>query len=148
MVGEILIGRGNRRGGFGIYYYQRGEDMKGYIDLFVLPVPKKNLRAYCRMSQTMGKIMRKFGALEYREFVGDDLYAKGITPFPNKIKLKRGEVLVSAVVGFRSKSHRNQVNKRTMKDPRVLRLIKESMENPLSDMKRMLYGGFSTIVKA
>jgi len=121
--------------------------MKGYIDLFVLPIPKRNLRAYCRISRIMGKIMKKFGALEYREFVGDDLYVKGMAAFPRRIRLKRGEVLVSAVVGFRSKSHRNQVNKRAVNDPRVRRLIKESVENPLSDMKRMLYGGFSTIVK-
>jgi len=122
--------------------------MNGYIDLFVLPVPRKNLRAYCRASTRFGKIMKGYGALEYREFLGDDLYVKGLTPFPNRIKLKSGEVLVSAVIGFRSKSHRNQVNKRALSDPRAKRMIKEFKENPITESKRMLYGGFSTIVKA
>ena len=121
--------------------------MKGYIDLFVLPVPKKNLTAYCRMSTRFGRIMKKYGALDYREFRGDDLRAKGMPGFPSKIKVKKGEVLISAVIGFRSKAHRNHVNKRTMKDPLVKRMMKEYTENPLNDSKRMLYGGFITIVK-
>jgi uncharacterized protein YbaA (DUF1428 family) len=121
--------------------------MKGYIDLFVLPIPKKNLTAYCKISTSMGKIMKKHGALEYREFVGDDLKAKGTTAFPSKIKLKKGEVLVSAVVGFKSKAHRNKVNKEVMNDPTVKRMIAEYHKHPLADHKRMLYGGFETIVQ-
>ena len=121
--------------------------MEGYIDLFVLPVPKKNLRAYCKISTRFGKIMKKYGALEHREFLGDDLKAKGLTPFPSRIKLKPGEILVSAVVGFRSKKHRDRVNKRAQIDPVAKRMIKEYNENPITDSKRMLYGGFSTIVK-
>ena len=115
--------------------------MKGYIDLFVLPVPKKNLRAYCKISTKYGKIMKEYGALEYREFLGDDLKVKGLTTFPSKIKLKQGEVLVSAVIGFRSKANRYQVNKRAQNDPRAKRMIKEFTENPLTDSKRMCYGG-------
>jgi len=122
--------------------------MKGYIDLFVLPVPKKHLRAYCRTSQRFGKIMKEYGALEYREFLGDDLKVKGLGGFLSRIKLKSGEVLVSAVIGFRSKAHRNQVNRRAQADPRAKRMFKEMEENPLVDNKRTLYGGFSTIVKA
>ena len=122
--------------------------MNGYIDLFALPVPKKNLRRYCKFSARFGKIMKEYGALEYREFVGDDLNVKGLVPFPSKIKIKTGEVLVSAVIGFRSKAHRNLVNKKVQKDPRTIRMGKEFMENPISDMKRMLCGGFATIVKA
>ena len=120
--------------------------MKEYIDLFVLPVPRKNLRAYCKISTQYGKIMKEHGALEYREFVGDDLKVKGMTAFPSRIKLKPGEVLVSAVIGFRSKVHRDQVNKKAQDDPRAKSMIKELTENPLTDSKRMLYGGFATIV--
>jgi uncharacterized protein YbaA (DUF1428 family) len=122
--------------------------MKEYIDLFLLPVPKKNLRAYRRISQSMGKIMKEYGALEYREFVGDDLNLKGMIPFPKRVPLRSGEVVVAAMIGFRSKAHRNQVNKRVMTDPRVLGLIELMTKNPLTDMKRMSYGGFATIVKA
>ena len=118
--------------------------MKGYADLFLLPLPKKNLAAYRRIAQRFGKIIEDHGALEYREWVGDDLKTKFGVAFPSKIKLKPGEVLISSVVEFRSKSHRNQVNKRAMNDPRMKALM---AEKPLFDMKRMLYGGFSTIVK-
>ena len=121
--------------------------MKGYIDLFVLPVPRKNLRVYCKISAGYGKIMKEHGALGYREFVGDDLKVKGVNAFPNRIKLKPGEVLVSAVIEFRSKVHRDQVNKKAQDDPRAKRMIKELTESPLTDSKRMLYGGFATIVK-
>ncbi|MGH7794891.1 MAG: DUF1428 domain-containing protein [Candidatus Binatia bacterium] len=118
--------------------------MNGYVDLFLLPIPKKNLAAYRRIAQRFGEIIEDHGALDYREFLGDDLKTKQVAAFPSKIKVKPGEVLISSVVGFRSKSHRNQVNKKAMNDPRMKALI---AGKPLFDMKRMLYGGFSTIVK-
>lgn len=122
--------------------------VKDYIDLFLLPIPKKHLRAYRRISQSMGKIMRDYGATEYREFMGDDLAFKGMIPFPKRVPLKTGEVVIAAVIGFRSKAHRNQVNKKVMTDPRVLGLMEIMSKNPMTDMKRMSYGGFATIVKA
>ncbi len=118
--------------------------MKGYIDLYMLPIPKKKLAVYRRIANLFGKVIEDLGALEYREFLGDDLNTKGCAGFPSKIKVKPGEVLISSVVGFRSKAHRDQVNQRMMKDPRMKRLM---AEKPLFDMKRMLYGGFSTFVK-
>jgi uncharacterized protein YbaA (DUF1428 family) len=120
--------------------------MIGYIDLFVLPLPKKHLKEYQKVSTQMGRIMLGYGALQYNEFVGDDLAAKGLAPFPTRIKLKPGEVLISAVVGFKSKSQRDQINKRIMKDERVKRMIEKMMKNPLHDPKRMSYGGFKTFV--
>jgi uncharacterized protein YbaA (DUF1428 family) len=118
--------------------------MKGYVDLYILPIPKKHLAAYRRIANRFGKIIADHGALEYREFLGDDLKSKFIAGFPTKIKLKPGEVLISSVVEFRSKTHRDQVNKRSMEDPRMKRMM---TEKPIFDMKRMLYGGFSTFVK-
>jgi uncharacterized protein YbaA (DUF1428 family) len=44
-----------------------------YVDGYVLPVPKKNLAAYRQMAAKVAKIWRKYGALEFRECVGDDL---------------------------------------------------------------------------
>lgn len=118
--------------------------MKGYVDLFILPLPKRNLTAYRRIARRFGEIIRDHGALEYREWVGEDLDVKGMTGFPSKIKLKPGEVLISSVVEFRSRKHRDQTNKRAMNDPRMKPLMNMK---PLLDIKRMLYGGFSTIVK-
>ncbi|HEY7160546.1 MAG TPA: DUF1428 domain-containing protein [Acidobacteriota bacterium] len=118
--------------------------MKGYVDLYLLPIAKKNIKAYQKIANRFGEIVRDHGALEYREWVGDDLNHKGMTDFPSKIKLKPGEVLISSVVEFNSKSHRDQVNKKIMNDPRM----KEMMNmKPLFDMKRMMYGGFATIVQ-
>jgi uncharacterized protein YbaA (DUF1428 family) len=119
--------------------------MKGYVDLYLVPVPKKNIPEYRKIANKFGEIIRDYGALEYREWQGDDLHHKGmVAAFPSKIKLKPGEVLISSVVEFNSKAHRNQVNKKIMNDPRMKDLMNMK---PLFDMKRMLYGGFSTIVK-
>ena len=118
--------------------------MFGYVDLYVLPVPKKLIPFYRRMSTKMGKMMRKHGCLEYREFLGNDLHVKKMVSPLTMVKVKKGEVLVFAVTGFRSKSHRNQVLKRTMADPAVKKMCQGSMP---FDHKRMVYGGFSTIVK-
>ena len=115
-----------------------------YVDLFALPLPKKNIGRYRRDAQKFGKVIKDLGALDYREFVGDDLFPEGMSPWPSHIKLKRGEVLIGSFVIYRSRSHRDQVIKKMMEDPRM----KKMMNNPMPfDMKRMLYGGFKTIVR-
>ena len=119
--------------------------MAGYVDLYILPVPKKHIPFYRRLSQKMGRVMRGHGCLEYREFLGHDLHVKNMVSPLTTVKMKRGEVLVFAVTGFHSKSHRDQVLKRTMNDPRVKKMCENKMP---FDHKRMVYGGFSTIVKA
>ena len=119
--------------------------MAGYVDLYVLPVPKKVIPFYRRISTQMGKVMRKYGCLEYREFLGNDLHVKKMVSPLTMVKVKKGEVLVFAVTGFRSKAHRNQVLKKTMKDS----VVKKMCSKPMPfDHKRMVYGGFTTIVKA
>ena len=117
-----------------------------YVDGYVLPVPIKKLDAYRRMAAKAGKIWREHGALEYYECAGDDLDVKCGVPFPRKIKLKPGETVVFAFIVFKSRAHRDRVNDKVMKDPRLA----ESMD-PKSmpfDHKRMLYGGFKVIVDA
>ena len=118
--------------------------MAGYVDLYVLPVPKKYIPFYRRISHKMGRIMRGHGCLEYREFMGNDLHVKKVVSPLTLVKVKKGEVLVFAVTGFRSKAHRDQIVKKTMSDPRVKKMCKSPMP---FDPKRMVYGGFSTIVK-
>lgn len=53
-----------------------------YVDGFVLPVPKKHVKAYFQMAKKAGKIWREHGALEYRECIGNDLKVKMGLPFP------------------------------------------------------------------
>lgn len=115
-----------------------------YVDGFVLPVPKKNLPAYVRMSQKAGKIWREHGALEYRECAGDDLDIKFGVPFPRQIKLKPGETVVFAWIVYKSRAHRDKVNAKVMKDPRLANMM-DSKAMPF-DVKRMVYGGFKVLV--
>jgi uncharacterized protein YbaA (DUF1428 family) len=114
-----------------------------YVDGYVLPVPKKNVEAYRRMAQKAGKVWREHGALDYKECVGDDLNVKCGVPFPRNMKLKSGETVVFAYVVFKSRAHRDRVNAKVMKDPRLA----DSMDGKSMpfDFKRMVYGGFKIL---
>ena len=114
-----------------------------YIDLYLLPVPKKNINKYKKIATTFGKLSREYGALDYREFIGEDLFPKGTISFTKASPIKSTEYLISAVVSFKSRSHRDLVMQKMFKDPRM-----EKMANnkPIADMKKMYYGGFEAIV--
>jgi uncharacterized protein YbaA (DUF1428 family) len=117
-----------------------------YVDGFVLPVPKRNLAAYRTMARKAGKIWREHGAVDYRECVGDDLDVKFGVPFPKSIKIKPGETVVFSWIMYKSRSHRDRVNAKVMKDPRLAKMI-DPKAMPF-DCKRMLYGGFKVLVSA
>lgn len=119
--------------------------MAKYVDGFVIPVPKKNLADYKRMAQLGRKIWMKHGALQYFECVGDDLKVlEGCGPgFPKGIGLKTGETAIFAFIIYKSKAHRDAVNKKVMKDPAMQAPPKKM---PF-DMARFLTGGFKTIVE-
>jgi uncharacterized protein YbaA (DUF1428 family) len=116
-----------------------------YVDGFVLAVPKKNLGAYRQMARKAGRIWREHGALEFRECVGDDFNVKGMATFP-LLRLKRGETAVLSWIVFKSRTHRDRVNAKVMKEPR----LEKTMEVPSMpfDVKRMVYGGFKVLVDA
>jgi uncharacterized protein YbaA (DUF1428 family) len=116
-----------------------------YVDGYVLPLPKKNIPAYRRMAQKAAKIWREHGALDYRECVGEDMKPKWGVPFPKMTKLKAGETVVFSWIVFKSRAHRDKVNAKVMKDPRIASMVPKTMP---FDMKRMVYGGFETLVKA
>ena len=115
-----------------------------YVDGFVLPVPKKNLKAYFTMAQKAGKIWREHGALEYRECVGDDLNVKMGLPFPRLTKLTAGETVVFSWIVYKSRAHRIKVNDKVIKDPRMNGMC-DAKSMPF-DIKRMSFGGFSVLV--
>ncbi len=120
--------------------------MPHYVDGFVLPIPTRNLPAYRRMAKGASKIWREHGALEYRECVGDDLNVKFGLPFLRGLKTKPGETVVFAYIVYKSRAHRDRVNARVMKDPRIQALC-DPDAMPF-DCARMLYGGFKTLVEA
>ena len=115
-----------------------------YVDGFVIPVPKKNLKAYARMAKEGAKAWMKHGALDYKECVGDDLQSKWGMPFPKLLKLKPGETAVFSYIVFRSRAHRDRVNAKVMKE---MEKSSPPKEMPF-DMKRMVYGGFKTLVES
>jgi len=117
-----------------------------YVDGFVLPVPKKNVQAYRRIAQKAGQIWREHGALEYRECAGDDVKVGKLTSFPRSVKLKRNETVFFSWIVFKSRAHRDRVNAKVMKDPRLVAMM-DSKAMPF-DAKRMIYGGFKTLVDA
>ncbi len=114
-----------------------------YVDGFVLPVPKKNLKAYLRMAQKAGKVWKEHGALEYRECAGEDLKVKMGMPFLKMAKAKPGETVVFAWIVYKSRAHRDTVNAKVMKDARMAKMMEGT--HPF-DYKRMAYGGFEVIV--
>lgn len=114
-----------------------------YADFYLLPLKKKLLPKYKRIAQLAGKLWRQHGALEYREFVADDLSAKwGTWPMGKVMKVKKGEVLIGAIVGYKSRKHRDATNLKIMQDPRM----GEIMPEMIFDMKRMSVGGFKVLV--
>src|SRR5512134_3359160 len=94
-----------------------------YVDGFVLPVPKKKLDAYRRMAQKAGKVWREHGAVEYLECVGDDLNVKMGVPFPRRVRAKRGEAVFFSFIVYKSRAHRDRVNAKVMKDPRLASMM-------------------------
>jgi uncharacterized protein YbaA (DUF1428 family) len=117
-----------------------------YVDGFVLPVPRKNLPAYRRMARAASRVWKDHGALEYRECIGDDLDVTMGVPFPRQLRVKRGETVVFAYIVYKSRAHRDRVNAKVMKDPRVATLCGPA--GMPFDCKRMLYGGFKGLVEA
>ena len=120
--------------------------MRGYVDGFVLAVPKKNIRAYKRLAEKAARVWRKHGALDYVEAVGNDLTSKwaGIK-FPRTVKAKPSETVVFSYIVFKDRKHRDMVNAKVMKDP----FMKDAQPEQMPfDMKRMVYGGFKVLVEA
>jgi uncharacterized protein YbaA (DUF1428 family) len=120
--------------------------MAKYVDGFIVPVPKKKLAAYRSMAQKMGRVWREHGALDFVEYVADDVKMGKVTSFPRSVKRKATETVVFSWITYKSRAHRDSVNKKVMADPRL-----KDMMDPKSlpfDGKRMIYGGFKLLVQA
>jgi len=118
--------------------------MARYVDGFVVPIPKRNIDAYRRLSRKAGRVWREHGALEYIECIADDVKPGRYTSFPQAVKLKPDEVVWFSWIVFKSRRDRDRVNARVMKDPRLA-----SMMDPKAmpfDGKRLIYGGFKAVV--
>jgi len=117
-----------------------------YVDGFVLLVPRKNRAAYLRMARKGGKVWRSHGALDYKECAGDDLKVKFGVPFPRRMRAKPGEMVFFSYIVYKSRKHRDRVNAKVMKDPRLASMM--DMKKMPFDVKRMSCGGFKVLVDA
>lgn len=116
-----------------------------YVDGFVVPVPKKSVAAYRTMARKAGKVWREHGALAFQECVADDVKKGKWTSFPRSVKLKPNETVVFSWIVYRSRADRDRVMDKVMKDKRLANMM-DSKDMPF-DGKRMIFGGFKTIVE-
>jgi len=115
-----------------------------YVDGFVLAVPKKKIAAYRRMAQKAGRIWREHGALAFCECVADDVKMGKWTSFPRSVKLKPSETVIFSWIVYKSRAHRDRVNAKVMKDPRLADMM-DPKTTPF-DGKRLIFGGFKKLV--
>jgi uncharacterized protein YbaA (DUF1428 family) len=106
-------------------------------------VPKKKMAAYKKMARLGAKVWREHGALDYRECVADDVSWGKRTSFPRAVKQKPSETVIFSYIIYKSRAHRDAVNKKAMKDKRFAGM---NMKDMPFDTKRMIFGGFKTIV--
>lgn len=124
-----------------------------YVDGFVFVVPKKNVPAYRKMAREAALVWKKYGALDYKECMGEDLKTRGEQgmpaplPFPKLVKLKRGETVWFSYIAYTNRAHRDAVNKKVMAYFSKKYAAKKDVTMPF-DMRRMAYGGFSVSVSS
>ena len=117
-----------------------------YVVGFVVPVPKRAQQAYLRMARKASKVRRDHGALQYTECVADDVKWGKRTSFPRSVKRKDSETVWFSYIVYKSRKHRDQVLKKVMKDKRLASMM-DPKKMPF-DARRMIYGGFKTMVDA
>ena len=114
-----------------------------YVDGFVIPVPEGNKEAYRELARKAVPVFKEFGATRMVECWGDDLPAGDVTDFKGAVNAEGGETVVFSWVEWPSKAIRDEAGPKIMADPRM---------QPGDDMpfngKRLIYGGFETILDA
>ncbi len=120
--------------------------MAHYIDGFVLPIPRDRLDDYRRLVEAVAEIWKEHGALDYSEYVGDDLKLEGTRSFTDLVAATEDDAIVFGWVVFASREARDLANEKVAADPRVADLMDSS--NTGFDAKRMAYGGFQSLVRS
>ena len=117
--------------------------MSYYVDGFVLAVPKTKIEEYRKLASLAGDVWMEHGALSYVECVAEDVPYGELTSFPRAVQAKDDEIVVFSWATYESRVKRDEVMAKVMADPR----LKPDMENMPFDGKRMIFGGFTTIVE-
>ncbi len=115
-----------------------------YVDGFLVPVPKRNAKAYMAMARIAGTVWREHGALDYKECVAEDVKPGKWTSFPQAVKLKKGEAVWFSWIVYRDRRHRDRVMKKVMADKRLAPMM-DPKKLPF-DGRRMIFGGFEVAV--
>ncbi len=118
----------------------------GYVDGFVLPVPRRNLAKYKKMAKVAARVWLDAGAIDYVECMGVDVRPGKVTSFPQSVKLKKGEVVFFSWATYKNKAARDRAMKKIFKDPRMQKYM-DPKNFPLDGM-RMFWGGFKPVVKS
>jgi uncharacterized protein YbaA (DUF1428 family) len=119
--------------------------MEKYVEVYLVPVPKKNLKKYVTTARSYARLFKLHGALSYAEYISSDKGVHGPLLLSGRLKPKAGEVLIYSEIGYRSETHRNQVIKKAMADPKFAKLMPNP---PLFKYSRMGFGGFKRLIKA
>jgi uncharacterized protein YbaA (DUF1428 family) len=114
-----------------------------YVDGFVLAVRKDQLEAYKQMASTAGEVWKEYGALDYVECVADDVPYGELTSFPRAVQAREDEIVIFSWITYESRQQRDAVNAKVMADVR----LKDMMNNSIVDGKRMIFGGFQTLLR-
>ncbi|MFT5676240.1 MAG: hypothetical protein ACI808_002181 [Paraglaciecola sp.] len=124
--------------------------MAHYIDGFVFPIPRDRLNEYLLVVQAVADIWKEHGALDYLEYVGDDLDREGTRSFTDLVAATEDESIVFGWVVFNSREARDLANEKVATDPRMADLIGPLIDptNPVFDAERMAYGGFQSLVQS
>jgi uncharacterized protein YbaA (DUF1428 family) len=115
-----------------------------YVDGFVLPVPRDKREAYRELAAKAAPIFKEHGALHVVECWADDVPHGKQTDFYLSVKCTEDEAPVFSWIVWPSKAVRDEGNAKVMADPRM----KADMDKMPFDAKRMIFGGFETIVDA
>jgi uncharacterized protein YbaA (DUF1428 family) len=146
----VAIPDGHRQG----YSFQASDrkpeieriSVMSYVDGFVVPVPKKNVKQYLSIAKKAGKVWKDHGALDYCEAIADDVKPGKWTSFPRSVKLKKNETVIFSYILYKSRAHRDRVLKKVMSDPRLEKMMMDPKNMPF-DGKRMIWGGFRAAIK-
>lgn len=115
-----------------------------YVDCFIAAVPTENKEKYIEHARISGQVFSDYGALEIVENWGDDVPDGKVTSLPMAVKTEPNETVVFSWVVWPSKEVRDAGWQAMMEDPRM-----DPETNPMPlDGKRLIYGGFNTILKS
>ncbi|SNS85555.1 Uncharacterized conserved protein YbaA, DUF1428 family [Sphingomonas laterariae] len=114
-----------------------------YVDGFIVAVRKDRIDEYKKLATLAGQVWKEHGALSYVEALADDVPYGELTSFPRAVQQQEDETVIFSFITYPSREARDEINGKVMKDER----LKGHMDDAPFDGKRMVYGGFQSIVE-